>query len=41
MDVTYAIVKIYVTHNMADVRNRSDCIIKNNLRSEMKGVQEK
>ena len=26
---------------MADVSNRSDCIIKKGLRSEMKGVQEK
>ena len=26
---------------MADVSNRRDCIIKKNLRSEMKGVQEK
>ena len=28
-------------HNIADISNRSDCIIKKNLRSEMKGVQEK
>ena len=45
----YAIVKVVVTrhngvskyhHNMADICNRNDCIIKNQ-RSEMKGLQEK
>ena len=46
MNVTYAIIKVYVTEHHANVisiwrmSTSSDCIIKN-LCSEMKGVQEK